>query len=192
MAFIFTSDGDPRGDSMADTYTTGESVTFAGHVMPATILSGPHKTHGTGQRRWLIRKADDMVSLVRESELRKRLTRQEVVARALFKSLSVRAVDWALVPAPSQRTYLNTADAVLRVLDALPAEVVAKPEPLRVGDRIRILENQHAAATVDRGDVLRVTRAVVAGRFHTDAPKSRYQSRWVFHVDAEGTGWERA
>lgn len=187
MAFIFRPDADPRRETVAETYAVGEAVNFRGNVMPATILSGPHKTHGA--QRWLITKADGTVSLVRETELSKWLSRRDAVARAMHQALTYKSSSWAALPNAGQLLYLNAADAVLKALDVLPeAAAPAKPGPLKTGDRIRILETGHMGANVSRGNVLSVHR--VGATVFTAAHVGRLTS-YTFRLDAEGTGWER-
>lgn len=77
-------------------------------------------------------------------------------------------------------------------------EAIREPEsvqPLRVGDRIRILETWHNGARVEVGDGLHV-RSVddrEPKSFTTNAPRSRVGNiEWSFMADDEGTGWERA
>jgi hypothetical protein len=65
-----------------DTFEAGTKVQYSGMVMPAEVLSGPHKTTGN-RARYLIRKADGNVSLVFATELRRARTRVEKMAESL-------------------------------------------------------------------------------------------------------------
>jgi len=64
---------------------------------------------------------------------------------------------------------------------------------LKVGDKIRILENGHNAARVFEGDVLEVTAIHEdRGFFETEAPRLEYtEGTWWFHFEDESTGWEK-
>lgn len=65
------------------------------------------------------------------------------------------------------------------------------PTPLAVGDSIRILEDDHAYATVYRGDVFTVDNGDVyhdGTKFSVD---DKHGDPWRFKFSAEGTGWER-
>jgi len=63
---------------------------------------------------------------------------------------------------------------------------------LKVGDKIRILEDRHEGARVFKGDVLEVTEIVNKSTFATDAPRlERIEGDWWFGFDAEGIGWEK-
>jgi hypothetical protein len=196
MAFIFTAEGDPRREQVTETFKAEARVKWAHHTDPATIISGPHKTHGVGAR-WLIRKADDTVSLVRESELSVWVDRRiALAARTLYQSLSGSALrtGWTALPLSTRTMYTGLATAVLAALDAedVTPEPKATAGPLKVGDRIRIIMDRHAGANVRSGDVLTV-RSVGALMFTTSVPTraGRYGS-YTFRVDAEGTGWVRA
>ena len=98
-------------------YAPEQKVSYKGMSMPATIISGPHSTYGAD--RWLIRKADGMVTLAREAELTEIKDRRTRVAEALFESLSAtgrfnKPFD-SLVPA-AKRQYLSAADKVIAAL----------------------------------------------------------------------------
>jgi hypothetical protein len=54
---------------------------------------------------------------------------------------------------------------------------------LKVGDKIRILEDGHWCAGVSRGDVLEVDLV--------DGQNIRVTDYWLFHPSQEGIGWER-
>ncbi|MET9816914.1 hypothetical protein [Streptomyces sp. NPDC006355] len=53
---------------------------------------------------------------------------------------------------------------------------------LKVGDKIRILEDRHECAMVEAGDILTVGW-VCGNEFNAD--------HWYFGMENEGTGWER-
>jgi hypothetical protein len=196
MAFIFTAEGDPRREHVTETFKAEQTVKWAGHINPATIISGPHKTHGVGSR-WLIRKADDTVSLVRETELSVWVDRRiALVARTLYQSLSGTALrtGWTALPLSTRTMYTGLAKTVLAALDAeaVTPEPKATAVPLSAGDRIRILEDRHATADVRRGDILTV-RTAGDRLFSTSKPvRSNGIGSYVFRLSAEGTGWARA
>jgi hypothetical protein len=168
------------------TYTDGQKVKFSGMVMPATIISGPHQTHGA--ERWLIRKADGMVSLVKGTELSAVLSRREAVAKVVYESQTARR--WDTASSYSRTGWLRVADKVLAALeDAADAE---KPGPLKAGDKVRILRSGLEFATVTAGDILTVT-TVGPLNFNTNAPTERgIHAYWTFALSGEGKGWERA
>jgi len=64
---------------------------------------------------------------------------------------------------------------------------------LKVGDKIRILEDWHNSARVYVGDILRVTEVQEGWRvFLTEAPRLKYlNTEWNFQYEDEGTGWEK-
>jgi len=160
-----------------------ERVNYAGMRDPAIIVSGPH-AYQAGVR-WLVRLADGNVSLVREQRLSPLDDRRERVARIIRAGLTGNDV-WERCSDTAKGSYRSLAGDVLAALDE-----PAKPVPLAVGDRIRILKRGHFGASVRTGDVLTVTK-LEAPRFYTEAPRSTYSSAWVFRLDTEGTGWERA
>lgn len=107
---------------MTTTYEVGQRVKFVGMVQPATILSGPHRTHGAP--RWLIRKADDTVSLVSGTYLSEWYDpRIPLVAQTLYATLSGSAarLRYEALPTDSKAVYTGTASAVLKALDAAGA-----------------------------------------------------------------------
>lgn len=69
-------------------------------------------------------------------------------------------------------------------------ETSAEPRPLAIGDKIRILVDDHQGARVLAGDVLTVN-SVHGDKFSTNAPRSTFSLRWNFYLHTEGTGWER-
>lgn len=168
------------------TFTAGQTVQYAGMTMPATIISGPHPTYGAD--RWLVRKADGKVSLVKAGLLSAIKDRRTRVAEALFASLGYTGglKPFDSLNSSSQRQYLQAADKVIAALDedAKPAK-----RALAVGDRIRILRSNLSYADVSRGDVLKVLR-VKDMDFHAETSKL-VRGYFVFHLSDEGTGWER-
>jgi hypothetical protein len=74
MAFIFV----PRGENV---FEVGSKVSYRGMDMPAEVISGPHRS--PGRSRYLIKKADDNVSLVSEADLKRVIPREEQVANAI-------------------------------------------------------------------------------------------------------------
>lgn len=63
--------------------------------------------------------------------------------------------------------------------------------PLKIGDRIRILEDGYHFADVERGDVLTV-QGVDSGGLWTNSPSlADPDAEWYFDREGEGTGWER-
>lgn len=62
---------------------------------------------------------------------------------------------------------------------------------LRVGDKIRILEDRHHGARVVKGDVLKVEK-VHEDFFETEAPRLVHiKDTWQFEYEDEGSGWEK-
>lgn len=164
------------------TFTEGQKVSYAGMAMPATIISGPHPSPGAD--RYLIRKADENVSLVKAGELSELLSRREVVARAI-NSVECPYGLYSLSPTGT-RNLFRKVDAVLAALDAMPPEA-----PLAAGDSIRILKSGLDDAAVLAGDVLKVITVGRSG-FTTNAPSSPHvYASWSFNLADEGTGWER-
>lgn len=166
-------------------YAEGDSVNYKGMTMPATIISGPHKTHGA--QRWLIRKADDTVTLARETELSAIKDRRTLVAEALFASLadSGHWKSFDSLTSYAKSRYFSAADKVMAALDA-----DAPKAPLAAGDRIRILKHGLAFAEVAQGDVMKVLR-VEGASFHAETSNLR-RGYYVFALEDEGFGWERA
>jgi hypothetical protein len=165
------------------TFTEGQKVSYKGMSVPATIISGPHASPGAD--RYLIRKADENVSLVKEGELSVALSRREVVARAICSV--ERPYGWLSLSIEGKCKLFRKADAVLAALDAMPPEVA----PLAVGDSIRILKRGLGDAAVSAGDVLKVTTVGHSG-FTTNNPASLFvHASWSFKLADEGTGWER-
>ncbi|MGI5408200.1 hypothetical protein ACQEV9_15535 [Streptomyces chartreusis] len=114
MAFIFEPSHDPRGESMAEEFfKAGDKVKYRGMSMPATIVSGPHKSPGV--QRFLITKADGNVSLVPKRDLERIVPRLDQMAGTLamhtfglpFASLNIRD---QVKLASLARTVLNIAD----------------------------------------------------------------------------------
>lgn len=166
-------------------YEAGQKVKFTGMAMPATIISGPHPTHGAD--RWLIRKADETVSLVKDKELSPVLTRRDAVAKAIYEGTTGRL--WSQALRYTRDGYYRLADHAIKAYEAADADT--KAAPLAVGDSIRILETRHDLADVIRGDILRVT-SVSGDCFNTNAPRqARLGAQWVFQLENEGRGWER-
>ncbi|MFC9191421.1 hypothetical protein [Streptomyces cyaneofuscatus] len=165
------------------TFKADETIQVKGMTMPGTILSGPHKSPGAD--RWLVRKADGNVSLMKAAELTAMDARREAVARSVYEQMSGHR-HWSTLTAVSREPYLRIADAILVALDT-PTE----PGPLKAGDRIRILKTMHDGADVRQGDELTV-KVVTDRSFQTDAPRSYHSRRWYFLLSNEGIGWERA
>lgn len=165
-----------------------QKVKYTKHEMPATVISGPHPTHGAD--RWLIRKADGKVSLVRQHELSEISDKREATAKAIYTALgSSYGYTWSTVTYTTRRKYLAAADAVLKALEPAPAPAPALRK-LAAGDKIRILHDRLDHASVKRGDVLTV-KAVNASYLSTYAPGYSYRDTWSFMLSGEGTGWER-
>lgn len=182
MAFVFTPEGtQDKGESM---FKAEQQVKYSGMSMPATVISGPHKS--TGADRYLIKKADGLVSLVPFKDLATIDDRRGLVAQTLYASITHNKSGWSALAYGTRETYLSWADAVLKVLDD------KKPRPLTVGDRIRILRKGLQFASVAVGDVLTVSQ-VDRASFHVDKLRTTGMMRdyWVFELSGEGTGWER-
>lgn len=126
------------------TFTVGQSVKFNGMSMPATIISGPHPTHGAD--RWLIRKADGKVSLVKVAELSPVMSRREAAAYVLFESQTGRK--WGTAATFARTTWLRLADKVLAAADEAAGTVTVKA-PLTAGDKVRILKTGWESARVN-------------------------------------------
>jgi hypothetical protein len=162
-------------------YAEGDRVSYKGMQMPATIISGPHPTHGAD--RWLIRKADDTVTLARETELSAVLSQREKVAAAAYTAAT--GLSWSPQITGIRNKYLRVADAVIAELktEAEPAK-----RPLKAGDRIRILRSGLDFAEVKRGEVLPVLD-VVGDSVHAKTNKL-VRGYFIFDLSDEGTGWE--
>lgn len=62
---------------------------------------------------------------------------------------------------------------------------------LKVGDKIRILEEGLESARVVKGDVLEVLGVYNEYTFVTEAPRiTSHEAYWWFGFENEGTGWE--
>lgn len=173
MAFVFTPEGtQDKGESM---FKAEQQVKYRGMAMPATIISGPHKSPGT--HRYLIKKADGFVSLTPEGDLTALDDRREKVADIIYRT------------SPGFFTRPKCERMAEQILAA-----VDKPRPLAVGDRIRILQDGLQFAIVSIGDVLTVSE-VDGIAFHVTRPTGvtgRMRGYWVFALSGEGVGWERA
>lgn len=77
----------PRGENV---FEAGSKVAYRGMVMPAEILSGPHRS--PGRSRYLIQKADGNVSLVSETDLTRVIPRKDQVANAIAVGLYGRGI----------------------------------------------------------------------------------------------------
>ncbi|MET8880543.1 hypothetical protein [Streptomyces rubiginosohelvolus] len=165
-------------------YKADQKVRFTGMTMPATIISGPHPTHGAD--RWLIRKADETVSLVKERELSPILGKREAAAKFLYQTTGR---NWAFVGDMQRDAYLKMADQVIAAIKA--ADDTATP--LTAGDSIRITASGLEYANVVRGDVLKVVSVdPTTQKFRTAALRGPYGTYWSFRLSNEGKGWERA
>ncbi|MEU9560337.1 hypothetical protein [Streptomyces fumanus] len=172
------------------TYTVGEKVKYAKMRDAAEILSGPHASQN-GTDRYLIKKADGNVSLVKVTELTAVDSRLDLVAETLHRALY--GCGLRSKTSYSGRKMYVIADAVLYALDK---DAPIKKGPLKKGDRIRITETGHNGASVDRGDILIVQDPDFHGDgsvFTTNAPKATSYSAkvWYFTHHSEGNGWER-
>ncbi|MFC9620252.1 hypothetical protein ACFTXM_09710 [Streptomyces sp. NPDC056930] len=166
------------------TFTADQQVKFKGMTMPATIISGPHPTHGA--ERWLIQKADKTVSLVKAAELSPVLSRRYAVAVAIYEGTTGRRWETS---SHAHQGFFRLADKVLAALEAVDAD--AKTRPLAAGDRIRITRSGLEFASVSVGDELTV-QSVSGAYFKTNAPRGDYVgSQWAFALSNEGNGWER-
>lgn len=169
-------------------YAAGQKVAYKGMEMPAKVISGPRKSNGAP--RWLIEKADGNITLAPEQMLTALPELRDKVAEALFVKLSGhgRSMSFSAIPESGQRTYLSMADlAIAAVKEHQDAE--PSPRPLAVGDRIRILKDNHQMANVRKGEVLSVTKLTLLS-LRVKASKSPH-GYWTFLRSAEGIGWER-
>lgn len=63
---------------------------------------------------------------------------------------------------------------------------------LKVGDKIRILEDRYMSARVFIGDILEVTYIYPENGFRTEAPRlTNITADWSFVYEDEGIGWEK-
>jgi len=103
---------------MAD-FKAGDKVTYRGMVMPAEVLSGPHRT--TGQRlRYLIRKADGNVSLVPVTDLQRVVPRLDKVSGTL--SMHIYGRPWSALDTPRRMQIATAAVAAIRIADETRGE----------------------------------------------------------------------
>lgn len=160
-------------------YVAGDKVKYARMDKPAEILSGPHPSPGAD--RYLIRKADGNVSLVKFGELEPLDPRRDKLAQTIYTAF-VRSTPWSHASGAFKVRAYEAADAVLADQ--------AKPRALAKGDQIRVTRSGLEGADVRVGDVLTVEE-VNGAYFYTDAPRARYQHRWIFMLSNEGRGWER-
>jgi len=66
---------------MATSFSAGDKVKVRNMTMPGTIVSGPHKS--PGHDRYLVRKADGNVSLIKFTELDRVVPRLDQMAGTL-------------------------------------------------------------------------------------------------------------
>lgn len=119
MTFIFTPERDPRREQMAE-HQVGSKVKYQGNVMPAEILSGPHKTTGARQR-YLIRKADGNVSLVPDTELERVVPRLDQVAGTLAMTMFGRS--FMSLDTPRRMQVAHAAARVLDIADRTKGQI---------------------------------------------------------------------
>ncbi|MGW1859345.1 hypothetical protein [Streptomyces collinus] len=160
-------------------FKVDQQVMYKHMTMPATILSGPHPTHG--RDRWLIRKADGKVSLVPQTDLAGITERRDLAAKAIYDSLGGSyGYTWRTVSIATKRRYLLAADAVLKALEA--------KSPLAVGGRIRNLKRNAQFASVAVGEVLTVKDV---DSTHVRVNRLTTHGTWAFRLNSEGVDWER-
>jgi hypothetical protein len=99
-------------------FKTGDKVKYSGMVMPAEILSGPHKT--PGQPRYLIRKADGNVTLAYVTQLERIIPRLDRVAGTLAVTLYGRS--YVSLNTRDQVRIAAVAANVLRIADETEGE----------------------------------------------------------------------
>jgi hypothetical protein len=119
MTFIFTPERDPRRENVAE-FRAGDKVKFRGNVMPAEILSGPHKTTGA-RLRYLIRKADGNVSLVPDMELERIVPRLDQVAGTLAVTMFGRS--FVSLDTPRRMQVAHAAQRVLDIADRTKGQI---------------------------------------------------------------------
>jgi hypothetical protein len=73
----------------ATEFKAGDKVKYRGMVMPAEVLSGPHKT--PGNPRYLISKADGNVTLAYAAHLERVVPRIDQVAEVLSRGVYARS-----------------------------------------------------------------------------------------------------
>jgi hypothetical protein len=97
---------------MAD-FKAGDKVKYRDMVMPAEVLSGPHKT--PGNPRYLVRKADGNVTLAYLSEFERIVPRLDRIAGTLAVTLYGRS--YATLNTRDQVRIAAVAANVLRIAD---------------------------------------------------------------------------
>jgi hypothetical protein len=90
-------------------FKAGDKVKYRDMVMPAEVLSGPHKS--PGGNRWLILKADGNVTLAPERHIERVIPRVDQVAGTLAVLLYGRS--WVSLP---HTTKLQVTQAAARAL----------------------------------------------------------------------------
>jgi len=141
-------------------FAAEQQVRFKGMEMPATIISGPHKTPGA--ERWLIRKADGNVTLTPGTYLTPLDTRLEKTSEAIYKANDMSGRPWATITEPAKGLYRVFARAALA---ALEGELI--PEQPADGS-VRLMLSWEEAGTL-----CAIASSMVSGDFsgprkHTD------------------------
>jgi hypothetical protein len=116
VAYIFLPEHDPRREQMRERtaeFKAGDKVKYRGMVMPAEVLSGPHKT--PGNPRYLISKADGNVTLAYAAHLERVVPRIDQVAELLASIIYTRP--FAALDARTQLRLAHTANRVLTIAD---------------------------------------------------------------------------
>jgi hypothetical protein len=111
MAFIFTDAGDPRRREMV--LKAGDKVKYDRMVMPAEVLSGPHKS--PGHDRYLIRKADGNVTLASVSQLERIVPRVDLVAGTI--AMNVYGRSFTSLTSSQKLAVTRLARTVLTIAD---------------------------------------------------------------------------
>jgi hypothetical protein len=113
MAFIFTAENDPRREHVA-TFEVDAKVKVRGMNQAGTVLSGPHKS--PGHDRYLVRKADGNISLIKSTELEKAVPRIDIMAGTLAIVLYGRS--YVSLDYPTRMKISRVAARALVIADA--------------------------------------------------------------------------
>jgi hypothetical protein len=97
----------------ATEFKAGDKVKYRGMVMPAEVLSGPHKSNS--RNRYLINKADGNVSLVPVTDIERIVPRLDRIAGTLAVTLYGRS--YVSLNTRDQVRIAAVAANVLRIAD---------------------------------------------------------------------------
>jgi hypothetical protein len=94
-------------------FKAGDKVKYRDMVMPAEVLSGPHKT--PGNPRYLVRKADGNVTLAYLSEFERIVPRLDRIAGTL--AMTLYGLPYTALNQRDQLRVAHVAGNVLRIAD---------------------------------------------------------------------------